>query len=220
MNLKTAYNLTKKFSKKSYHYGAQEYTPSSSDKINYLQHSGNELTIYLNIKKEGLNSVKMRFGEAYEFINKLMNKTIVIDGNEILNSVYTSTGLVSSSEFKEAEDMMNNLPRPYNYEDFLTESVSLKELHDNIYILESGETVLYFKVEAQKVFPGESPYLLNNKIGKRMFAKVLLNEDREFEVVESPRVRKSDDIVLSLYPDAILSKELEDFIENNTPVNE
>ena len=215
MTLKKAYNLTKAFSKKSYHYGTQDYTPSSTDKISYLQHNGNELTIYLNINKEDNTSVKMRFGEAYEFINRLMSKTIIVDGRSIVDSVYTSQGLVSMDEFKEAEDIMNNIPQPFNYEEFLTESVPLKDLYDNVYILETGEIALYFKVNTSNRFPGESQYLLNNKEGKRMFAKVLLNEEGKFEVVETPRVRKSEDKVLSLYPDAILSETLNSFIVGN-----
>ena len=215
MNLKTAYNLTKKFSSKSYHYGSQEYTPSSNDKIKYLQKNGNELVIYLDIKKEGSNSVKMRFGEAYKFINKIMFKDINVYGNTIIDSVYTSEGFVTLDKFKEAEDTINNLPQLIDYEMFLTESVSLKEMHDNVDILESGEMVLYFKLENAKRFPGESPYLLSAKKGKRMFAKVLLNDDNKFEVVETPRVRKTDDIVLSLYPDALLTDELNEFVISN-----
>jgi len=215
MDLKKAHNLTQKFTSNSHHYGRIEYTPELTDEITFVQQNGRDLVIYLDIKREGSTPFKMRFGDAYNFIQKIILKDIRPNGNKIPNKVYTSQGFVSTAEFQEAKDLLDSLPQPIDYEHFLTESVQTRDLYDGIYFLETGEIVLQFKVLTKNRFPNSRYSDMYQYIGKRLLVKVLLNEDNKFEVVGLPRVKNAKDKVLAPYPDAILEETINEFIQNN-----
>lgn len=215
MNLKRAYSLTKEFSSNSYHHGKLIYTPSITDIITFSQKQGNETTIYLTMTNTDNESFKMRFGDISDFTNKIMNKTIRPDGKIIPDKIYTSHGFVDISEFQEALDKINNLPRVIDYNIFEGDSIPTRSLFDGVYFLETGEIIFQFKRNKRIPFMNESSYIQSNQIGKRMLVKVFLNEDYKFEAVDLPRLKKTEDKILAVYPDYDLTDDIEKFILKN-----